>query len=85
MSSDTCRRCYNVHPGVSCYWYFHGKTSVDKRPGRTFESSTGRLMCDECCNGDRCDDPSHFSRESCPYCLGSGTNATTQKPDNTPE
>lgn len=28
--------------------------------------------CDECCNGDRCDDPSHYSREHCPHCKGTG-------------
>ena len=26
--------------------------------------------CDECCNGDRCDDPTHTSRENCRHCLG---------------
>jgi len=28
--------------------------------------------CNHCCNGDRCDDPTHFSREKCPYCRGTG-------------
>lgn len=28
--------------------------------------------CGECCNGDRCDDPTHFSRPSCPHCKGTG-------------
>ena len=28
--------------------------------------------CDECCNGDRCDDPSHRDRRHCPYCAGTG-------------
>lgn len=61
---------------VSRYWQYHGKTENDKREGRVFRTSDGRLMCDECCNGDRCDDPAHVSRESCPFCLGTGSNAT---------
>jgi hypothetical protein len=28
--------------------------------------------CAECCNGDRCDDPTHFDRQSCPHCKGTG-------------
>ena len=28
--------------------------------------------CDECCTGDRCDDPDHHERRSCPYCYGTG-------------
>lgn len=32
----------------------------------------GDDRCDHCCNKDRCDDPTHFNRESCPYCGGSG-------------
>ena len=75
--TDACRICYGSHPGVSCYWNYHGKTPADKRPGRTFERSNGSLGCGECCSGDRCDDPTHFDRASCQYCLGSGTNATT--------
>lgn len=39
---------------------------------RTFKLSDGRLGCAECCNGDRCDDPTHYSRENCPYCKGTG-------------
>lgn len=57
------------------YWVRQGKTDADKRPGRTFETAYG-LMCAECCNGDRCDDPSHFDRQSCPFCLGTGRNAS---------
>jgi hypothetical protein len=30
------------------------------------------LRCAECCNGDRCDDPDHHDRRSCPYCYGTG-------------
>jgi len=60
---------------ISKYWQSRGKTEKDKRPGgRVFQSSYGP-MCNECCNGDRCDDPSHFHRDSCPYCLGTGTPA----------
>lgn len=32
----------------------------------------GGDRCDHCCNGDRCDEPGHLSRASCPYCLGTG-------------
>lgn len=28
--------------------------------------------CAECCNGDRCDDPTHHDRRNCPYCKGTG-------------
>lgn len=71
--SRLCNRCYQHHPGVSCYWHAQGKTSADKQSGgRTFVNSAGRLGCAECCNGDRCDDPTHHDRENCPYCLGSG-------------
>lgn len=28
--------------------------------------------CSECCNGDRCDDPTHYDRRNCPYCKGTG-------------
>lgn len=62
---------------ISEYWRRQGKTEADKRPGRTFQRSDDSLGCAECCNGDRCDDPSHFHRDSCPFCLGTGTNATT--------
>ncbi len=68
-----CRRCYNYHPGISCYWNFQGKTLDDRRPGgRTFKRSDGSRGCDECCFGDRCDDRTHHDRDNCPYCLGSG-------------
>lgn len=59
---------------ISEYWQYHGKTEADKRHGRTFQSSFGN-RCAECCNGDRCDDPTHYDRENCPCCLGTGTNA----------
>lgn len=71
-SNIYCNGYGKDHSGVSCYWFSQGKTPADKREGRTFELSTGEPGCAECCNGDRCDDPSHYSRESCPYCLGSG-------------
>lgn len=32
----------------------------------------GGKRCAECCNGDRCDDPSHFDRKDCPHCKGTG-------------
>lgn len=28
--------------------------------------------CAECCNGDRCDDPTHYDRQHCPHCKGTG-------------
>jgi hypothetical protein len=28
--------------------------------------------CDECCNGDRCDDPDHVDRSRCPHCKSTG-------------
>ena len=28
--------------------------------------------CAECCTGDRCDDPTHYSREHCPHCKSTG-------------
>lgn len=36
---------------------------------RTWNS--GR-RCGECCNGDRCDDPTHYTRAHCPHCKGTG-------------
>lgn len=70
----SCRHCYEYHLGVSCYWHRQGKTTADKRSdGQTFKRSDGTSGCAECCFGDRCDDRSHFNRDSCPYCLGSGT------------
>lgn len=32
----------------------------------------GTDRCDHCCNGDRCDDPSHYERSRCPFCRGTG-------------
>lgn len=29
--------------------------------------------CAECCNGDRCDDSSHYDRAKCPHCKGTGS------------
>ena len=34
-----------------------------------------KTRCAHCCNGDRCDDPSHYDRTSrpgCPHCLNTG-------------
>lgn len=41
-------------------------------------TSSGKPGCDHCCNGDRCDDPSHIDRIKCPYCRGTGY---ARKPD----
>lgn len=69
------------HPGLSCYWAAQGKTVADKKRGRVFARSTGDDSCAECCNGDRCDDPTHYDRDSCPFCLGSGTPADPTRTD----
>lgn len=42
------------------------------RPLRTFRFSNGNLGCNECCWGDRCDDPTHRFRPECPHCKGTG-------------
>ena len=34
--------------------------------------SDGKPMCLKCCNGDRCDDPTHYYRPNCPHCKGTG-------------
>lgn len=34
--------------------------------------SDGRPGCDHCCNGDRCDDPTHSERRNCRVCRGTG-------------
>lgn len=34
--------------------------------------------CGECCNGDRCDDNTHFDRSRCPYCKATGWALWTQ-------
>jgi protein gp37 len=48
---------------------------VDLRlPQKVYHSNAwrGGLGCNHCCNGDRCDDPTHFYRPNCPYCRGTG-------------
>lgn len=64
---------------ISKYWQFHGKTLADKKPGRVFQCSDGTYMCDECCNGDRCDDPTHQNRANCRNCLGTAYNLTADE------
>lgn len=64
---------------VSEYWKNHGKTIADKIHGRVFELSNGRQMCDECCNKDGCDDPTHQYRGNCRNCLGTGYNLTADE------
>ena len=64
---------------LSRYWENQGKTLSDRRSdGRTFERSNSTAGCAECCNGDRCDDMSHYDRQSCPFCLGTGEPAKVQ-------
>jgi hypothetical protein len=65
---------------VSEYWQRQGRTEADKRPGKIWgPRSDGSYGCNECCTGDRCDDTSHFDRQSCPFCMGTGTNAITEE------
>lgn len=40
---------------------------------KDFKYSNDKYWCDECCNGDRCDDNTHLNRKYCPYCKGTGT------------
>jgi hypothetical protein len=42
----------------------------------------GGTHCDHCCNGDRCDDRSHYDRARCPYCLGTGEAIWLKPTDN---
>jgi hypothetical protein len=50
------------------------------RPGtRTWNDGK---RCSECCNGDRCDDPTHYDRTSkpgCPHCWNTGWALWTQE------
>lgn len=38
----------------------------------TPRTSDDGWFCNECCNGDRCDDATHYERRNCPHCKGSG-------------
>lgn len=69
---------------ISKYWQNLGVTQ--KQEGRVWKSDSTYLnekgifyMCNECCNGDRCDDPTHRNRWSCPACLGTGQNLTSER------
>lgn len=64
---------------ISKYWQTKGKTLADKTEGRVFQRSNGIYMCNECCNGDRCDDPSHQYRPECRACLGTAYNRTADE------
>jgi len=46
------------------------------KPGKRVWGKGDR--CAECCNGDRCDDASHYSRDKCPHCLGTGWSLWTE-------
>jgi protein gp37 len=48
-------------------------------PTRTWETGRGAfgtekpvLLCNHCCNGDRCDDRTHVDRMHCAHCRGTG-------------
>lgn len=69
---------------ISKYWQNQGVTQ--KREGRVWETKSAYLQglglwygCDECCNGDRCDDPTHRNISSCHACLGTGQNLTSER------
>lgn len=64
----------------SQYWKNNNVTT--KSEGRVWQRSNGEYACNECCNGDRCDDPRHRDRSSCPACLGTGSNLTSDKLNN---
>jgi protein gp37 len=50
---------------------------VTLRLPRTWgRNSDGSWGCNTCCNGDRCDDPSHVDRSRCGVCHGSGVVAS---------
>lgn len=60
-----------------------GASPVDQpvrpRPGTRTWGDDER--CAECCNGDRCDDPTHYDRTSklgCPHCWNTGWALWTQ-------
>lgn len=40
---------------------------------KRFRRSDNKFGCDHCCNGDRCDDPTHHDRRSCPFCRCTGS------------
>lgn len=70
---------------LSGYWKRNLKTLDDRRSdGRTFLYSSGDRGCGECCHGSRCDDPTHYAREGCPYCLGTGYPAPNPNPSPEP-
>jgi hypothetical protein len=87
---DDCEPHYQVTRGnILAAWVFAvrpveptptppgGPTGDPAKVGRSFRASNGRLMCEECCWGDRCDDKSHYQRGlpegapgTCPFCKG---------------
>lgn len=69
---------------ISQYWKNKGVT--EKSEGRIFHVDSEYLnkqgiyyMCNECCNKDRCDDPTHSYRPNCSACLGTGQNLTSER------
>jgi hypothetical protein len=64
----------------SQYWKNQGVT--EKSEGRVYGDDKTGYGCNECCNGDRCDDPTHSHRSSCHACLGTGQNLTSDRLNN---
>jgi sulfur transfer protein SufE len=69
---------------ISKYWQNQGVTQ--KKEGRVFSYDSEYMQakglyyaCNECCNGDRCDDPTHRRRENCVACLGTTQNLTSER------
>lgn len=69
---------------ISEYWQNQGVTKKGEGKVHEFNSEYMNAQgiyygCNECCNGDRCDDPTHRNRSSCHACLGTGQNLTSER------
>jgi hypothetical protein len=47
-------------------------TTTERRGDEIKGIHASTVLCERCCWGDRCDDPSHFYRPECPFCFGTG-------------